>query len=178
MFFSSDCFPICSEWNHREKPTWVSVLQISSMKEVVIFKLQKTPSFVMPANLRKLLTDPNIFKCFHDPRPLLALIAEQQGVEIQGAVCNRYLGTLFGVRPCSPQGLCAMFLNQFLVKSFTHRSNWSVQHLMPTQIMYAADASYASRCILLEMLQRYMKDYLLSTIDEALKHSRAIYGIQ
>lgn len=146
------------------------------MKEVVIFQFPKTRLHEVPSNLKKLLKDPNIVKCMHDPKILLDLLAKQQGIEIQGAASNRYLGTLFGMNPCSPQALCAMFVNQFLVKSFTHRSNWSVAHLMPTQVMYAANAAYAARVVMLEMLQRYMKDHFLDTIDEALDHSRAVYG--
>lgn len=152
-------------------------MQISTEDEVVLFQFPNNQKYEMAPSLVELLEDENIVKGMHDPRHYLDLVYQQRGVNISGVACTRYLGSLFAVNPCSLQAVAAIFLKQLLELGRVRSSNWGKPTLMPEQIEYAANQAWATRRVLLKMLEIYRKENELSDVDEALKHSRALYGM-
>lgn len=152
-------------------------MQISAEDEVVLFQFPRNQKYEMAASLVELLEDENIVKGMHDPRYYLNLIYQQRGIMVSGVACTRYLGSLFAVEPGSLQAVSAIFLKQLLERGRVRSSNWGRPDLLPEQIRHSATDAWATRRVLLKMLEIYRQENELSSIDEALKHSRAFYGM-
>jgi hypothetical protein len=178
-FLGFDC-----EWlpvNNKNENNQIDLLQLAFDNCVLLIRVCKSglERKRFPSLFTEILEDEHIFKFCQDPQYEVNVLKMLWDIDIKGMVDTACIGDLFCCRPFGLFSLVALFLSRRLRKDpVIQCSNWKADSLSIKQINYAAVDAWMSKEVALNMLESYLENYKLDSIDEAIKHIYSQYQNQ
>ncbi len=158
------------EWLPNGKEKGIDLVQLAFDSCVLLIRVCK-PHITKEGifkKLKEILEDENILKFCQDPSQEVKILKSLWDVEIRGMIDTAQLGDLYCCRPFGLLSLVALFLKRRLRKDpVIQCSNWKAPSLSVQQINYAAVDAWISKQVGINILERYSKQFNISSLQTA-----------